>query len=170
MVRIALLVSFAIGACTPAQAPTARKIGKVLAIGGVVGLIGTAATNGLTGYTSEILLSFSGVSAVGIGTFAAGELAAPGTISETMPERNTRWAKILTERAAGAARDGRCRRVQRLEVRVRTYDPEIHDFVFMRDPEILKCLAEPAAIPAEAPDAPRALEVPDASDPTTPVP
>jgi hypothetical protein len=128
--RIAVVLLLAFGACTPAQAPTARKVGKVLAIAGVGGLIATAAANGRTDYTSELI-----------------------------------WAKVLTERAQGAARDGRCPRVRRLEIRVRGYDRELHDFVFMRDPEILKCMtiseppAEPPAPPVPAPDAP-APEVP----------
>jgi len=149
MARIALCLLLMIGACTPAQAPVARKIGKVMSIGGVLGLIVTSATPRLTSYTSDLMLGFSVVSAVGIGMYAAGELSEPSSVrQETLPQRYHRWAKILTERAAGAARDGRCPRVRRLEIRVRTYDAEVHDFVFMRDPEILKCLSEPVQAPA----------------------
>jgi hypothetical protein len=36
---------------------------------------------------------------------------------------------------------------------VRGYDPEVHDFVFLRDPEILKCLTgtppDPVPLPVE---------------------
>lgn len=144
MLRFALCLVISLGACTPAQAPKARKAGEAMAIGGVVGLIATSAVARYTsGSTREILIGFSVLSAAGIVTFAAGDLSTPASRHETLPERHHRWAKILTERASGAARDGRCPRVRRLEVRVRTYDPEIHDFVFMRDPEILKCMAQP---------------------------
>jgi hypothetical protein len=128
------------GACTPAQAPTARKVGKVMAIAGVAGLIAAATTSTIFDHTQELVFGFSVISATGIGMYAAGELSAPDEPAETMPQRHHRWARILTERAAGAARDGRCPRVRRLESRVRGYDREIHDFVFMRDPEILKCM------------------------------
>ena len=85
------------------------------------------------------------MSAVGIIGYAIGELGDPtfgGPPPETIAQRNRRWAKILTERAAGAAREGKCARVRRLEIRVHIYDPEIHDFVFMRDPEIARCLEQ----------------------------
>lgn len=139
MVRIACLVAV-VAACTPAQAPVARKVGMVMSLGGATGMIGTAATNSLTDHTRDLMYGFSTINIVGMAMFAAGELAVPAAIQETIPERNHRWAKILTERAAGAARDGRCPRVRRLEVKVRGYDREVHDFVFMRDPEIVKCL------------------------------
>ena len=142
MVRIALPLLLMLGCCTPAQAPAARKIGEVLALGGVVGLIGSAVASHLTDHTGEFIAGFSVISAVGIGMYAAGDLAGPSGRSETPRERNHRWAKILTARAAGAARDGRCARVRRLEVRVLTYDQEVHDFVFMRDPEIVKCMVD----------------------------
>ena len=141
MVRCALLVTFAIAACTPAQAPKARTVGKYSSIAGVLGLIGSSAAVHQTRYANEMMLSFSVISLAGMLVFAAGELTTPEAVdAETIPERNHRWARILTERAAGAAREGRCPRVRRLEVRVRTYDREVHDFVFMRDPEILKCM------------------------------
>jgi hypothetical protein len=156
MVRIALWLVVAITACTPAQAPHARRVGEVMSLGGVAGLIATAAATRLAGGadTRGFLLAFSVTSAVGIGTYAAGDLAEPeGARQETRTERDHRWAKILTERASGAAREGRCARVRRLEVRVRGYDPEVHDFVFLRDPEILKCLTgtppEPVPLPVE---------------------
>jgi hypothetical protein len=141
MVRFALCLVLAAGACAPAQAPTARRVGKVMSIGGVAGLIGASAFSG-SEYTRELVFTFSLTSAIGIGLYAAGDLSGGGGYEqvETIPARNHRWAKILTQRAAGAARDGRCPRVRRLEVRVRTYDREVHDFVFMRDPEILKCM------------------------------
>ena len=140
MVRIALCLVVAVGACTPAQAPTARKVGKVLALAGVTSLIAASATSAYFDHTRELVIGLSVISGTGIGLFAAGELAAPAGPRETLPERHHRWARILTERAAGAAREGRCPRVRRLETRVRGYDREIHDFVFMRDPEILRCM------------------------------
>jgi hypothetical protein len=154
--RHVLVLVIALGACTPAQAPVARKVGKILSLGGVGGMLGGAATNGFTEHTFDIVMTFSVISVIGIGMFAAGELATPAGVHETLTERNHRWAKVLTERAAGAARDGRCPRVRRLEVRVRGYDREIHDFVFMRDPEIMKCMTitpEPTPPPPVDPPA-----------------
>ena len=149
MVRTALVVMLAIAACTPAQAPTARKIGKVASIGGVLGLIGSSAAVHQTRYANDMMISFSTISLIGMLVFAAGELTTPEAVdAETIPERNHRWARILTQRAAGAAREGRCPRVRRLEVRVRTYDREVHDFVFMRDPEILKCMFPDSSAPS----------------------
>ena len=154
MVRIWCVV-LVLGACTPAQAPTARKVGKWVAIGGVAGLIGTAVasreTAGDTGYFIDV---FSLASLIGIGTFAAGDLATPAPIQESMPERHHRWARILTERAFGAARDGKCPRVRRLETRVRFYDHEVHDFMFMRDPAIQKCMTPEPQLPATTEDGP----------------
>jgi hypothetical protein len=142
MVRIALLVTLATG-CTSSTAPKARAIGKVVSLGGVIGVIGSSALTSVSDDAPEVMAGFALVTVVGMLAFAAGELTVPHEIgpSETIPERNHRWARILTERAAGAARDGRCPRVRRLEVKVRGYDREVHDFVFMRDPEILKCLS-----------------------------
>ncbi|HEU0031064.1 MAG TPA: hypothetical protein VFQ53_10565 [Kofleriaceae bacterium] len=151
--RLALAFALAFTACTPAQAPKARKVGKVMALGGVGGLIATSFAARYTSNTQVLLLGFSLTSAVGIGTYAAGDLAVPEAEVETIPERNHRWARILTERAAGAAREGRCPRVRRLETKVQLYDPEIHDFVFMRDPEIVKCVTGPG-IAAPGPTVP----------------
>ena len=87
-------------------------------------------------------------------TFAIAELSEPpsGGTPETRQQMHTRWAKILTERAGGAAREGNCKRVRRLEKRVDVYDREVHDFVFMRDPEIVRCLETPTE--PGSPDAP----------------
>jgi hypothetical protein len=92
-------------------------------------------------------------SAFGITLFAVGDLTDPmrGPAPETEAQKLRRWAKILTERAGGAAREGRCPRVRRLERRVNLYNREIHDFVFMKDPEIVKCLEAPPAEVAPAP-------------------
>ena len=57
----------------------------------------------------------------------------------------------MTERAYGYARDGRCHRVRHIEPRVRIYDREFHDFVFMKDPAIVKCLDLPAPEPTPPP-------------------
>jgi len=130
--------------------------GQILSITGVVGLIGGAATQSYhDGRTAEIMGGFSITSALGIGLYAGGELLdpTPGPRAETVPEKHRRWAKILTERAGGAAREGNCPRVRRLERRVHVYNREVHDFVFMKDPEIVRCLegapaAEPPPLPA----------------------
>lgn len=145
------------GACTHSTAPKARLAGEVLSISGVVGMIGGALAQSYVGdRTAEVMGSFSVVSAVGIGLYAAGELLdpTPGPSPETLPQKHRRWARILTERAGGAARNGNCPRVRRLERRVHVYNREVHDFVFMKDPEIVKCLETGADItpPPPRPD------------------
>ena len=141
----------ALGACTPAQAPKARRVGKVMSLGGVGGLIATAFATRITGSNTIYVVDvFSVISAVGISTYAAGDLARPPPIQETVTERHHRWAQILTERAVGAARSGACPRVRWLETRVRSYDRDIHDVVFMRDPAIVKCMTEDQ-VPEEPP-------------------
>jgi hypothetical protein len=155
MVRIVLALALVSTGCTHAQAKAARTVGEVLAIGGVLGVLGAIVTARVTGLGTEPVTAFSAVSGLGIITYATGELSDPvvAQAPETESHKLRRWAKILTERAAGAARDGRCPRVRRYEKRVQLYDPVIHDLVFMRDPEILRCLAEPQppAAPAEVP-------------------
>jgi hypothetical protein len=135
--------------CTHAQAPRARLAGEVGSLAGVAGIIAGVLATRVTPHARQIILGFSILSVAGILTYAVGDLTdpAPGPPAETLGERNRRWAKILTERAAGAAREGNCARVSRLEIRVRSYDPEIHDFVLLRDPEILRCLQAPDAPP-----------------------
>ncbi len=156
----------------------------VTSIAGVVGLMAAAVVQGYTTKTDDMLAGFSVLSGGGILLFAAGDLSAPetGPRRETEREKFSRWARILTSRAAGAAREGRCPRVRRLEKRVNVYDREVHDFVFMRDLAILKCLGgatfglEPGA--AEFPASPLALPVADApldanstpADPADPAP
>lgn len=92
-------------------------------------------------------VGFSLLSGAEILTYAIGELEDPapaGEPPETLDQRHRRWVKIhLTQRAAGAAREGNCARVCRLELRVRDYDPELHDFVFLCDPEIERSLSAP---------------------------
>jgi hypothetical protein len=174
MLRVVVALALMGAACTPAQAPHARKAGAGLALGGVAGLIASAATVHVNTHTEEFLIGFSVVTVFGMGMFAAGDLAEPAALQETLPERHHRWAKILTERAQGAAREGRCPRVRRLETKVRGYDREVHDFVFMRDPEILKCMSadvtpppppEPEPEPEPADDA-----LPDAAAPAPGLP
>lgn len=143
-----LATALALCACTQSTAPKARTAGKVMSISGVAGLIATAFAVGYLGDRSKpIIAGFSVLSGVGIGTYAAGELGRPDVIEETQLERHHRWARILTERAYGYARDGRCPRVRHIETRVRVYDRELHDFVFMRDPEIVKCMSLPNDVP-----------------------
>jgi hypothetical protein len=137
--------------CTHAQSSRARIAGEVASLGGVAGMIAGVLATSVTPHGKQILLGFSIVSGAGIVTYAVGELGDPALDgpSETLAQRNHRWAKILTERAAGAAREGNCARVRRLEARVRSYDPEVHDFVLLRDPEVLRCLEAPPVAPAE---------------------
>jgi len=148
---VVLVLAVALGACTPAQAPAMRTSGKVMALGGVAGIVGSAFAINVTDHAKEMLVGFEVISAVGIVSYAYAEITWPRVevIQETPEERHHRWAKILTERAAGAARDGRCPRVRRLEPRVQQYDRVFHDLVFMKDPEIVKCLRTPD--PAESP-------------------
>lgn len=166
-------------ACTARTAPGARKVGQVLAIAGVVGLVGTVALQGVVD-EDPLLVGFSVMSGGGILTFAAGDLSQldDGPPPETEQQKLRRWARILTGRAAGAAREGRCPRVRKYERRVHLYDPEVHDFVFMRDPEILRCLdtslgeaPPPASEPSDAlPVVPRTLVNDPPSVPPAPVP
>ena len=165
MVRIALCLLLATPACTRAQAPHARHVGEAMSLGGVAGLIVTAVTTHFTtSSTKELLVGFSVLSGVGIVTYAIGDLSVPSSTRETLTERNHRWAKILTERASGAARMGQCKRVRHIEARVRHYDSELHDFVFMRDPEIVKCLTELTEQPQPPPESP----APDVPAPDAP--
>jgi hypothetical protein len=143
--------------CTHAQAPRVRLAGEIVALGGIGGLITSAALTGATDDARPFVPVFSVVSALGIISYAIVELSNPVARApeETLEQRHHRWAKILTERAAGAAREGRCARVRRLRVRVQSYDRELHDFVFMRDPEIVRCLESGETEPvAPAPPTP----------------
>lgn len=168
-------LAVALTGCTHATAPKARLAGEILAIGGVVGLVTGGLLSTTTGHTGEIMASFSLMSATGIGLYAAGELTDPqfGPAAETTTHRHRRWAKILTERASGAAREGNCKRVRRLEKRVDVYNREVHDFVFMKDPEIVRCLeagGSPAPIEGEAPSLPPGLDPGPVSLPPEPAP
>lgn len=138
-----LLCLTLLASCTHAQAPRVRMAGEVAALGGIAGLITSIIATTVTTHARPFVVGFSVVSGAGIISYAVGELTDPALAApppETVAQRNHRWARILTERAAGAAREGNCARVRRLEVHVRRYDAEIHDFVFMRDPEIIRCL------------------------------
>jgi hypothetical protein len=150
--RVALVtVVLACAACTPTTARPARTAGKWMSIGGVIGMIGGATLATTTEYADEIVTGFSLVTGLGVALYATAELTAgPRYKQESIPERNRRWARMITEHAAGAAREGRCARVRKLEPRVRLYNAEIHDFVFMRDPEIQKCLTAPPTPPPKA--------------------
>ena len=160
------LLALACAACTPTHAPMVRSSGKVMALGGVAGIVGAAFATNLTDKAYEMMIGFEVISAVGIMSYAYAELTWPRVryVEETLERRHHRWAKILTERASGAAREGRCARVRRLELRVQRYDRVIHDFMFMKDPEILRCLdAAPGAPPAPPAELPPA-ESPPASE------
>jgi len=145
--RVSRLISVALilTACTPAQVARGKTITEVMALGGVGGMIGV----GLVAHETDANVApleggFSVLSAVGILGWALLDLQFDrGPEPETLAQTHHRWARILTERAAGAARENQCKRVRHIEPRVRVYDPELHDFVFMRDPEIVRCLQEP---------------------------
>lgn len=124
----------------------------VASIGGVVGLTAGATASAIAD-TREVVAVFSLISAIGIGLYAVGELTDPAfeTRVETTVEKHHRWARILTERAFRYAREGNCPRVRRVEKRVNVYDRELHDFVFMRDEEIAKCMSA-ASDPPHTPD------------------
>lgn len=166
-----LALALAGAACTPAHAPAVRKAGMVMSLGGVGGIVGAAFASGVTESADEMLIGFEVVSAIGILSYAYAEITWPRVryIEETPERRHHRWAKILTERAAGAAREGRCARVRRLEVRVQKYDRDVHDGMFMKDTEILKCLNAPPAAPAPETEAP-SLDVPGTGVPGTGLP
>ena len=146
----------------------------VASIAGVLGLMASAAVQSFVN-TDDALAAFSLMSGGGIVVFAMGELSLPakGERQETETEKHRRWARILTSRASGAAREGRCPRVRRLEKRVHAYDREVHDFVLMRDGAILKCLGlapapDPAKLDPDAAAPDTSLPVPVPLDPNAP--
>lgn len=146
LVTAALLASLG---CAPARSKAVGRAGMVMSVAGVAGIIASAVATSYTRHADEMMLGSEAVSAAGILLFASHELSGPDTVyvHETRTQRHARWARILTEHAAGAARSGNCARVRKFEPRVRVYDATYHDFVFMRDPEILRCLApEPAPV------------------------
>jgi hypothetical protein len=149
MVRLVVCFALAASACMPSQVPAARRVGMTMSLVGVVGLIASAATSGVAD-TRDLVVGFSAASGIGICTFAVADLSDPPRAlrPETEDQKLRRWARTLTARASGAAREGKCDRVRGFEQRVRLYDPETHDFVFMRDPEIQKCYAGATATTA----------------------
>lgn len=148
MTRYALFLVLLVG-CHPARSKTVGRTGMVMALAGVAGIIASAAASPYTSHADEMMIGAEAMSAAGIMLYAAHELSGPDIVykQETPERRYARWARVLTEHAAGAARNGNCARVRKFEPRVRVYDANYHDFVFMRDPEILRCLA-PATEPA----------------------
>ena len=154
-----LFVLASLGGCQPARSKAVGNTGMAMAIGGVVGIIASAAAAPHTSHSDEMMLGASAVSAAGILLYAAHELSGPEIVyrQETKTQRYSRWARILTEHAAGAARSGNCVPVRKFQPRVHVYDSNIHDFVFMRDPEILRCLSpepvEEVPLPTESPPA-----------------
>lgn len=155
--------------CSRTTAPKARLVGEIASLGGVAGIVASTLLTSTWSHAKQSIAAFAGVTTLGLVTYSVGELTDPArddppardAVAETLPQRNHRWAKILTERAQAAAREDRCPRVRRLEPQVRGYDAEVHDFVFMRDPAIQRCLATPDPPPAnpsdEAPKPPRAV-------------
>lgn len=166
VIAAAAVLAASSGACTHDTAPKARFAGEVLSVGGVIGLMGGALAQGKLGdNVGTVMGGLSIVSALGIALYIAGEQTDPGRVVEESPEHmHRRWAQILTERASGAAREGNCKRVARLEKRVNVYNHEVHDFVFMRDPEIVHCLEAPPA--AEAPPPELNVDLPPPAPPT----
>lgn len=152
MARYALTVALlAIIGCAPARSKVVGRTGMVMAVTGVAAIITAAAVTPHTAHAEEIMIGGEVLSAAGIVLYASHELSGPEIVykHETTTQRHSRWARILTEHAAGAARSGNCARVRKFEPRVRVYDANYHDFVFMRDPEILRCLS-PAIEPVES--------------------
>jgi hypothetical protein len=143
MARWLCCLVLVVAACRPARSPVVRNAGMAMALAGVAGIIGSALASPYTTSSDEAMLGSEAVSAVGILLYAAHELSEPEVVykRESTEQKHHRWARILTEHAAGAAREGNCARVRKFEPRVRIYDPNVHDFVFMRDPEILRCLS-----------------------------
>jgi len=154
-----LVVCFALGAvllsaCGPRHARPARRVGQVMALAGVAGLVAAVSVSPYIDNEDPFVSGFSVMSGAGIVTFAIGELSDPQSAAptETEEQKLSRWARELTTKAAGAARASRCDRVRSLEKRVHLYDRNVHDFVFMRDPAIVRCLASSPAEPALAAD------------------
>lgn len=123
-----------------------------MAIAGVATIIAAAVVP--TEYDRDLMAGGSVLSAAGLLASAAHQMSGPEIVYVEEPElvKLARWAKILTERAAGAARSGNCVAARKFEPRVRVYDPNYHDFVFMRDPEILRCLGHAPAPEVEPGD------------------
>ena len=148
-----VVVLMLLASCQPARSKTAGRVGMTMAIGGVAAIIASAAAGPYTSHSDEMMIGAEALSAAGILLYAAHELSGPEIVykQETPTQRHSRWARVLTEHAAGAARNGNCARVRKFEPRVRVYDVNVHDFVFMRDPEILRCLTPdvPGPVPVE---------------------
>jgi hypothetical protein len=137
---IALVVA---AGCTREAAPKARLAGEILALGGVGGIVASASLTGVSSDFKTAVLGFSVATLVGLITYAVADITDPANAaSETEAEQHHRWAKELTARATDAARAGKCDDVRTLEMRVRGYDAEVHDLVFMRDPDIVRCFNE----------------------------
>jgi hypothetical protein len=142
VVRVAVVLALLspLAACAPARSTAVGRTGMVMAIAGVATII-TATL--VSDHDAELMVSGSALSAGGILLAAAHQMSTPEIVyvEEPEPRKLSRWARILTEHAAGAARTGNCAGVRKFEPRVRVYDLRYHDLVFMRDPEILRCLS-----------------------------
>jgi len=152
--RLALVLGFvaAVG-CAPARPKLVGRTSMIMALAGVATIITAAAISGRSKYADELMVGGSAISAAGIVLYAAHEMSGTETVyvQESTERKHARWARILTDHAAGAARSGNCAPVRKFEPRVRVYDANYHDFVFMRDPEILRCLS-PSSEPSESSD------------------
>jgi hypothetical protein len=155
VVRAGLVIAVLVAACAPARSTAVGRTGMTLALAGVVGILASTAASGHTDSADEMMVAGSAASATGIVLYAAHELSGPEVVyrQESTTQRHARWARILTEHAAGAARSGNCAPVRKFEPRVRVYDSNVHDFVFMRDPEILRCLVPTPGVRRGGPDA-----------------
>jgi hypothetical protein len=137
--RLAVVLAL-FSACAPARSTAVGRTGMVMALVGVATIITSTV---VSDHESELMVGGSALSAGGILLAAAHQMSTPEIVyvEEPEPIKLSRWARILTEHAAGAARSGNCAGVRKFEPRVRVYDLRYHDLVFMRDPEILRCLS-----------------------------
>ncbi|HET9623847.1 MAG TPA: hypothetical protein VFP84_20890 [Kofleriaceae bacterium] len=140
VMRWLIVIALVATGCTRASAPRARLAGEIASLTGVGGIVASASLTGVSGDFKKAVIGFSVLTLVGMVTYAVGELTDPSADDPALEHQ--RWARELTRQAARDARAGKCADVRQLEPRVRGYDAEVHDLVFMRDPEIARCLAE----------------------------
>lgn len=153
MARLALAICLLVG-CAPARSKVVGRTGMVMALAGVATMIAAAAIE--SDHDREVMLVGSVASAGGIVAAAAHQLSRPEDryLYEPRAVKHARWARILTEHAHHHALNGNCARVKKFEPRVKIYDASYHDDVFMRDPDIRRCLAPPVPALVEEPAIP----------------